>query len=65
MFDIDQEMKIVISHLNNCYNMIWVLALRPYPAFHELADLIFLSYSFHAVKQRQRCLTLSYLVHFL
>lgn len=62
MFDIDREMKIVISHLNNCYNMIRVLALSSYPAFHELADLIFLSRSFLTVKWRRRSPTIELLV---
>lgn len=38
MFDTDQKMKDVISHLKNCYDMIWVLASNSYPVFHELGD---------------------------
>ena len=38
MADTDQKMKSVISHLNNCYDVIWILASSSYPVFHELGD---------------------------
>lgn len=38
MVDTDQKMKSVASHLNNCCDVIWILASSSYPVFRELGD---------------------------